>query len=385
MATTTLRRTVGSSCKDADCRNTEDPANADGDAIHEPELFLLFLGCEALPPYGPYDHTAGLFLDLIAHAVSTTLPPNHRRTIAIDVYAVSRDPAGAEEPPARFPSDDDLTRCDGVILPGSFSSAYEEDQSWILALKDWIQARLVVRSVPTLGVCFGHQLYAHSFSDTPNPDPQETTNSCKEHMGGGRAVKCPAGAQAGRRTTALTPTGKAFLAAASDPAPSGDIDSREHGIINLSDDADSGLDLFYTHGDMVESLPARGVSLGGNDTVPIQAAVYFSAPVTNPEDALRKILYATESHETRSAPEVIAVTFQAHPEFAELGKGSNGDDTLHRTMRLMKDKGYLSEQDFLSAESDACRTATLVREQSLNAMMSAGRLLGWFYRTPGSI
>mmetsp|Transcript_27607 Transcript_27607/g.58016 ORF Transcript_27607/g.58016 Transcript_27607/m.58016 type:complete len:140 (-) Transcript_27607:1652-2071(-) len=136
---------------------------------------------------------------------------------------------------------------------------------------------------------------------------------------------------------------------------------------------------------MVESLPSQCVSLGGNERVPIQAAIYFSTPVVNSDDIIRNTIHDNANNcddknkeNTRSGPKVIAVTFQGHPEFASLGKGTKGDETLHGTMKLMKDKGNLSEQDFLAAEKDAASSVLRVREQSLNSIISAGRLLGWF-------
>ena len=393
--TTTLRRTVLSSDNDGDC-GTED---AKGAAItSEEDIFLIFLGCEALPPYGPYDHTALLFLDLIACAVSDTLKSNHQCVVVLEVYAVSEEPIGEQDCFARFPSDEDLTNCDGVIVPGSLSSAYDEEKPWILALKDWIQKNLVARSIPTLGVCFGHQMYAHSFAGSSNGSlDQPNNNGSVKIYGGGIAVQCPAGPQAGRKTTELTATGQAFLNAAYNPAEIDNYDA-QHNVNENSNNNNSvgtncintGLDLFYTHGDMVESLPSQGVSLGGNERVPIQAAIYFSAPVVKSDGIIRDIIRDNANandcddkneKNTRSGPKVIAVTFQAHPEFASLGKGTKGDETLHDTMKLMKDKGNLSEQDFVTAEKDAASSVMRVREQSLKAMISAGRLLGWFRKS----
>mmetsp|Transcript_6085 Transcript_6085/g.12522 ORF Transcript_6085/g.12522 Transcript_6085/m.12522 type:complete len:325 (-) Transcript_6085:66-1040(-) len=292
-------------------------------------LRLAFLGCEVRGPYGPHNHTAELFCDLICASYSRALAPNETRNIELELFAASGDCSALP---------DDVSKFDGVILPGSFSSAYQTDQKWILELRDYIQDVLVEKSVPTLGVCFGHQLYAHSFKD-------------------GNATKCPSGPQAGRKTTHLTSAGRSFL--------------------NVTGEGTSNdsLDLFYTHGDMVERLPSTGISLGGNDHVPIQAAIYFSSPPT--DDVVE--LLRTNNNNTNN-PKVIAVTFQAHPEFcsSEDKLESKGEQTFCKTVDLMNHNGDLSEQDHTAALSDAATSCKQVNRQSLDAMAAAGRLLGWF-------
>ena len=361
-------------------------------------LRLAFLGCEALPPYGPYLHTAELFADLIAAAYSeaqTTSsasdedgegdPPPERRQqkqqrrratrLVLEVFGVSQPTTTAEiaahdndndndnddgsslQTPSptlpslkRFPPERDLDRFDGVILPGSFASAYDTTLPWVEGLADWIQHTLVDRAIPTLGVCFGHQLYAHSFSRQQQP------------AGGGTAVRCPSGPQAGRRTTTPTDLGRAFLGVAR---------SEENG---------GGLDLLYTHGDMVENLPLSiGVSLGGNDAVPIQAALYVSSPgattASEIEETIRRGGGGGKTTPPTDGPGVIAVTFQAHPEFAASNKG---DGTYREILEMMHDRGDVSDEDHATALDDADANRNRVRQQSLDAMVAAGRLLGWF-------
>jgi GMP synthase-like glutamine amidotransferase len=265
------------------------------------ELRLLFLGCESKPPYGPYEHTAGLFLDLLILSLQTIGATGYR--VILDVYHASS---------GHFPSRNFYGHYDGIILPGSFSSAYDAEP-WIEELSKIIQEELVVKGIPTLGVCFGHQLYAHSFDE-------------------GSAIKCPAGPQAGRKVSSMSAHGRKWF-------PTMD-----------------GLQLFYTHGDMVQKLPPQGRILCGTEAVPVQAAIYFS------------------NHDEQKP---IAVTFQAHPEYA-----SSTSLGLHRTlneiMEAMNERQDISDQELQRAKADAREEFEAVQQHSLETIITVGRLLGWF-------
>lgn len=283
----------------------------DDEATVARELRLLFLGCESKPPYGPYEHTATLFLDLIALSIQemNDAAANETYRVVLDVYHASS---------GHLPVRNAYAAYDGIILPGSFNSAYETEP-WILNLSKIIQEEIVAKELPTLGVCFGHQLFAHSFED-------------------GSAVKCPSGPQVGRKVSILAPDGKDWLP-------------------NLKGD-DDGLQLFYTHGDMVESLPPQGRVLGGTDAVPIQAAIYFS-----------------KRQQDEQKP--FAITFQAHPEYAssrELGL----DRTLHQIMVAMHERQDISDEELQRAKADAVAEFETVRKHSIGSMITVGRLLGWF-------
>jgi GMP synthase-like glutamine amidotransferase len=295
------------------------------------QLNLIFLGCEAKPPYGPYDHTAGLFLDLIGIAIreSEQRKQSPESKVSRKTYAVTLQVYHTSQ--GSFPISQALDNCDGVIIPGSFNSAYDEEP-WIHELKNFIQGELVSREIPTLGVCFGHQIYAHSFSED------------------GSAIKCPAGPQAGRRTSLLTTQGQKFLFSTNN-----DDDSMTYDTNAASTNS---LDLFYTHGDMVEKLPSHASALGGNEKVPIQAAIYHSRNRENPT-------------------KIVAVTFQAHPEYAS-SKEKGLEMTLHRIIEAMKERGDITDQERRIAMEDAIRDYERVREQSVNAMICAGQKLGWF-------
>jgi GMP synthase-like glutamine amidotransferase len=279
----------------------------------EEELILLFLGCEAKPPYGPYLHTATLFLDLISRALEEL--NTEMISLILKVYSVSQ---------GNFPTTQEFEDCHGVILPGSFNSAYD-DEPWIIQLKHVIQTELVAKRRPTLGICFGHQLYAHSFEQ-------------------GGASKCPAGPQAGRKVSTLTLEGQQWL----QPQSESESESEQ-------------LHLFYTHGDMVERLPPQGVSLGGNDQVPIQAAIYHHSSL--------------EQDQQQQQP--IAITFQAHPEYAS-SKSLGFDQTLTTILNEMQERGDLTEEVRQQAQEDAEREFERVERHSLQTMITAGRLLGWF-------
>ena len=114
---------------------------------------------------------------------------------------------------------------------------------------------------------------------------------------------------------------------------------------------------------MVERLPPQGVSLGGNDKVPIQAAMYYSS------------MNDTNSTTTAGTKRPIAITFQAHPEY---GSQSGVDGTLNPIVRLMEERGDVTSNEAKEAQEDAKLQLDGVQEQSINAMIAAGRLLGWF-------
>lgn len=301
-------------------RTTSGSSNTDADRR---ELRLLFLGCEAKPPYGPYEHTASLFLDLIALAIQqqqqeeTMVNERHNYCykVILDVYHVSN---------GHFPAPSAYQDYDGIILPGSFNAAYDTDP-WILQLSKVIQDIIVAQEIPTLGVCFGHQLFAHSFAANKN---------------GGSACKCPAGPQAGRQVSQLSPDGQKWW--------------------QKKEDEEQQLQLFYTHGDMVASLPPQGRILGGTVAVPIQAAVYLSSSKDN----------------TTKKEEVMAVTFQAHPEYAS-SQALGLDRTLHPILDAMQERKDITEEEMMRAKQDAVEEFATVQRHSVDSMITAGRLLGW--------
>lgn len=62
-----------------------------------------------------------------------------------------------------------LDEVDGVVLSGSTAGVYEaDDRPWIAAQESLVRT-LVDRSVPTLGVCFGHQVVNAALGGTVEP------------------------------------------------------------------------------------------------------------------------------------------------------------------------------------------------------------------------
>jgi GMP synthase-like glutamine amidotransferase len=166
-----------------------------------------------------------MFLDLLTQAAQQE---NLHLRIKISVYRVQ-----LLDLPESFRD------FDGVLLPGSFSAAYDSEP-WIVHLKDVIRDQLWADRIPSMGVCFGHQIMAHAM---------ETQ--------GGLAMKCP-----------------------SDPK----LDVGRSGPKNLTTvSARIVLRMMTirhstysdTHGDMVQSLPHVAKSLGGTPQVPILGAVYY--------------------------------------------------------------------------------------------------------------
>ena len=57
---------------------------------------------------------------------------------------------------------------------------------------------------------------------------------------------------------------------------------------------------------------------------------------------------------------------------------TKGNITYRNMLQLMKDSGDISEQDYQNVEKDSIINYDRIREQSVNTMISAGRLLNWF-------
>lgn len=236
---------------------------------------------------------------------------------------------------------------DGILIPGSFSAAYDE-VDWIHSLRNTIQDHIHIKGRKTLGICFGHQVYAHSFCDASDEkDSLERTD-------GGLAVPCPSGTQVGRRVCRLGKVGNFLL----DPIHP------------------EGVSLLYTHGDMVSSLPRCAVNLGGTDDVPIQAAAYFSSA----DDAS---LFCDHVHEETSdrkklsSPSPYAFTFQAHPEFAsDIGF----DAVFPGILKFLSEQKLLTGKELNSARNDALDNLVQIKDDSVNTMIIIGSMLGWWHR-----
>ncbi len=59
---------------------------------------------------------------------------------------------------------------DAILLTGSASSVHEEEP-WSVNAGRWA-AKKVARGVPVLGICYGHQLLAHSLGGRSGPNPK---------------------------------------------------------------------------------------------------------------------------------------------------------------------------------------------------------------------
>jgi len=306
------------------------------DATSKHSLRLCMLGCEDHPPYGPTESTAALFLEVICQAIflssslSTTTADSSNNVVDFEVSIVIYRVQVQD-----YPTDaEEWDMFDGFLIPGSFSSAYETND-WIDKLKAVIQTEIFAKKRKTLAVCFGHQLYSHSFEGK-----------------GGLCTPCPAGHQAGRRSSTVTEEGKQLL--------------------KYATFGDKDVELMYTHGDMVKMLPTCAVSLFGNDKVPIQAAAYFA----DEQEAQRfRENCASDESEQKVFPVPHAFTFQAHPEYScEDGL----EITFTNILTALGERNALPESELSDELRDTRKQFPALRKQSIGLMVNVGRSLGWF-------
>ncbi|KAL7482818.1 hypothetical protein ACHAW6_008477 [Cyclotella cf. meneghiniana] len=339
------------------------------------ELKLMMICCEENAPYGPATDTANLFLQLICMAYERFCSlPNGDGTKQMKLRSVNITVYHAQD--QDYPSSEqEWDSFDGVIIPGSLSSAYDTHLPWIRRLHTVIREEIHEHRRKALAVCFGHQSFAHAFGEASN-DVGGCENAPKNLHRNGEAIKCPTGKKAGRKPFKFSSVGECLLnypfaigASTSSKVPR------------------TCAEMLYTHGDMVGTLPTVGLSLGGNCEVPIQSAAYFASL----DCALKFRQYADSLHlgsssashlpsthflnsdDTKSLP--YAITFQAHPEFVS-------SDGFHvnflNILQTMEKLHHIDNDTSKQASEDARRNFDRVLTDSLDVLVSVGVVLGWF-------
>ena len=286
-------------------------------------LRLMMISCEDSAPYGPSENTAKMFLSLLEKAYRSSQDPSCRaRPVAIIITVYE---AKQEDYPE---SEQEWNAYDGILLPGSFSCAYETED-WIEKLKSIIQTEIHAKKRKTMAVCFGHQVFAHSFGNSGGHDSSS---------GGGLATPCPASIQVGPRS---------FEWNANWLPPSEGVKSLKNCPFRAPS---TSFTLMATHGDMVHSLPLCATALGGTERVPIEAALYLT-------DEGKPYTYS----------------FQNHPEYAcDLGL-----ETFFNILNWMIENDKLPRQNHDDARADAIREFKSVERDSVRVMLIVGRSFGW--------
>jgi GMP synthase-like glutamine amidotransferase len=302
------------------------------------------LSCEDMPPYGPSKSTGNLFLQLVCDAILSSANQlyaltnnSHTNVEMIDLNVVIEIYRAQLQ---MFPSNWDEFH--GVLIPGSFSSAYET-MPWIEKLKEVIQEEIHAKQRKTMGVCFGHQIFSHSFQG-------ESKGLC---------TPCPSGQQAGRRLSSLS---KECMLLLQKSQYSKECDSSE-------------IELIYTHGDMVKELPSCAVPLFGDERVPIQAAAYFANDTEAELFQKYRINSGISNKEYMKMPKPYAFTFQAHPEYCS-NEGMNV--TFTNVVKAMGKRNPDLQPEFENALKDTKSHHSKMKEESVGVMVCVGRLLGWF-------
>lgn len=369
------------------------------------KLYLCLLGCEPNPPYGPNQHTAQMLLDILGCAIqkssadmvdntTTNNTNDNAKTdntsscietilwdIIIDVYDVQK---------YQYPNDWSIYN--GFIIPGSFSSAYDEDD-WIIQLKYNIQTIIIPNQYKTLAICFGHQVIAQSFS--PH----------------GSVCRTPTGSRIGSQNIHLSSIGLSCyntILLSSSNNNNNEVRNNNNQIQQQiqqqeeekQDDDDDTLDnycikMLVTHSDMVQTLPSNAICLGGCENVPIQIAAYFkdvhnkqqfcNNNNNNNNTLLSKLVNTnttTTNHNDNdssiSFELPFAVTFQSHPEYSlPLGYTKSYKNCI----KAMYDKKLISKERYeqvIRQEEENEECCSIIQNNSIDSIYVACRLLQWF-------
>jgi GMP synthase-like glutamine amidotransferase len=356
-------------------------------------LNLMMISCEENPPYGPSKETATMFVELLCQAyermqqqMKKKITTENEHEVIEEATVVTAEKAAATKMMMTisitiyhaqnfdYPKTPiEWSNYDGIILPGSLSAAYDNNSTpWIEHLQQYvIQDTIHEMRLKTLGVCFGHQCFAHAFGG-----------------GGGKAVKCPTGSKAGRISCQLTKEGEQLLLLHRCCHPQNDNNSnsnigKEHNnsSINSDDRGDNSIEMLYTHGDMIHSLPNFAIPLGGNVGVPIEACAYFASIdeknqwMQQQQQQQQQQYQQQHNEETSKTIQPYAFTFQAHPEYiSPTGFNINYINTVH----AMEQRGYITHELSQKVCEDARTYFDKVYEDSLDVMIAVAVTLGWF-------
>eukprot|EP01083_Nonionella_stella_P116777 347332_1 len=164
--------------------------------FHKKKLRLMMISCENKDPYGPASNVAKMFLSLFGKAFQSSWKSQKKCNVIVSITVYD---AKQED----YPQSEEEWNCfDGILIPGSLSDAHGEE-SWITMLKQVIQHEIHAKERKTLAVCFGHQVFAHSF--------QIGKESAQNNTHGGLAAACPSGFQIGLRSFNITSTGNDII------------------------------------------------------------------------------------------------------------------------------------------------------------------------------
>jgi GMP synthase-like glutamine amidotransferase len=377
------------------------------------ELHLMMLGCEESSIYGPNENIANMFMSIFqnvfskewkhetkskTNSESETKTKTKRTRIKIRVYITIYNTQQKQYPKNKQEWD----TYDGIIITGSLSTAYEGDKyDWIQQLIKEIQSNIHPYRRKTLGVCFGHQIYAHSFqnySENVGNDlgtstgtgtgtgsgtcTMEEESGCSMNVdrtssgttGSGLAVKCPKGTQVGKRTFSCLP-----LSSYSHNGNECSSDKNDTSSVDKSNTRND-ITMLYTHSDMIQSIPKCAISLGGTENVPIQACAYFASAKEKDDyehhlsSSSNSSLSCSSSSSSPSIQEPYAFTFQGHPEYAshDIGLG-----TYINILNFMDKEKKLPHDILEEAKKDALDNFNIIEQDCVSVMYNVMSVLGW--------
>ncbi len=276
----------------------------------------------------------------------------------------------------------------GIIITGSLSAAYEEQEyDWIQCLIDNIQCNIHYYKRKMIGVCFGHQIYAHSFQygvDVGDVDDvgDDGNYDNDENDKGGLAVKCPRGIQVGTRTFQSLPLWYHHLN--NNTSTTTTTTSTSMSTTCEYTNEDNKITMLYTHGDMVQSIPNCALSLGGTNDVPIQACAYFSSK--SEKESFEKWLMTNhngddhnhnDNNDTKVVEYPYAFTFQGHPEYASSSHNDIGFTTYFDILQYMDEEKKIEHDVLMKAKHDALDQLKLIERNCVELMHNVMSVLGW--------